>query len=339
MKNQISRRDFLLTGATIAGGAALASTGVGRTAQSMANAQGWTPTQTVRMIVPFAPGGGSDVYGRAIAKGLRSDNEDLNIVVENHEGGSGAIGYSFLLSKKGQPNYILASESSAGIILPLVQDVPYSWRSFTPISQSVEDSNMVITAADSPYKSLQDLVKAAKKGKVTVGVTGEYSEDTLTFKLLADSAGVKFQKVVFKSGGEINTALLGHNIDAAGSNPSESIGQIKAGKFRPLAVIREQRFDHGALADVPTAAEQGYDFDVTPTLQYRGIFAASNITDAQRKYWEKATVAWTKTDSYEKYVKTNFLAPTVRVGQDFADFLKHQEETVQSALNAIQNAA
>lgn len=342
MNKQMTRRGFLLAGATIAGSSALGWSNVGRAAQAAGSggAQSWTPDDTVRMIVPFAPGGGSDVYGRAMAKGLRSGNKNLNIVVENHAGGGGAIGYAFLLGKKGRADYILASETAAGIVMPIVQNVPYTWKSFTPISQSVEDSTMVIVPAESPFKSLQDMVNAAKKGqRVTVGITSKYGTDTIAFKLLGDSAGVKFQRVAFNSGGEVSTALLGHDVSAASSNPSECIGQVRAGKFRPLAVFRDKRFDHGVLADVPTVAEAGYEVDVTPTLQYRGILAPGGITDAQRKYWERVTVAWTKTSGYDKYVKTNFLAPIVRVGQDFVDFLKHQEDSLRPILKDLQSEA
>src|SRR5699024_5729907 len=111
------------------------------------------------------------------AQGWRTAT-DLDITVENHAGSNSAIGYAYLLSKQGQPNFLLASESAGGVVLPLVQDVPYSWRSFTPVAQAVEDTTMVITSADSPFKSLKDLITTAKNEKVTVGTTGRYGTDS-----------------------------------------------------------------------------------------------------------------------------------------------------------------
>lgn len=338
--SSLSRRDFLRAGGgALAGVYVLGLAGCGG-ASSGGNGGGeggsnWKPTQNVTMIVPFAPGGGSDILGRAMAKGLEEVRQDVNISVENRASGSGVVGYSYLLSKKGDPNLLLASESGAGITLPIAEDVPYTWKDFTPVAQIAEDHTMIIVPADSPFKSLKDLIKAAKQRRVAVGITGKTELDSIAFTLIAEDQKVKFDEVVFESGGEINTALLGGDVAAAGSNPGESIQQIEAKKFRALAVLTEERFSEGVLADVPTAKEQGVDIDVTPTLQYRGAFAASDISDAERAYWEKALVAWTKDKSYDEYIKTNYLTSAIRTGQEFEDFLAKQQSTVKPVIERI----
>jgi putative tricarboxylic transport membrane protein len=336
MSNEMTRRNFLLTGGALAGGCALGFTGIGRAASASSGTSGWTPSRQIRIMDPFAAGGGSDVFARAVAKSMRGLKSNLDIVVINRPGANGAIGYTFFLSKEGQPNRLLASESAGGIVLPIVQNVPYSWKSFTPIAQLAEDSTMLVVPKNSPYKNLKDFIKGAKHGRVTFGTTGRYGTDTICFALLEEAKNVKIHQVVFNSGGEITTALLGGHIDAAGSNPSESIGQIKAGKIRPLAVFRKEGFKGGPLADVPTVAQAGVDVDVTPSLQYRGDLGTGGITDAQRKYWEKLHVAVSKTDTFKKYIKTNYLEPKLRVGQEFSDFLQKQAEELKPILKRIQ---
>lgn len=336
MEGMLTRRDFLkVGGVTLAGTWVLGLAGCGGGGQAggqNGSGSGWKPNRNVEMDVPFSPGGGSDVFGRALASGIEQVRSDMNISVNNRSGGSGVTGYAYLLNHKADPYVLLASESGAGVALPIAQKVPYTWKDFTPIAEVAEDHTMIIVPSGSSFKSLKDMIKAAKQGKVNVGVSGKTGTDAIAFNLIAQKAGVKFNQVVFQSGGEINAALLGGDIDAAGSNPSESIGQLKANKVRALALLSEKRYSGGLLSKVPTAAEQGVSIDVTPTLQYRGPFAAGGITDAQRTYWEKATIAWTKTKSYKKYINNNYLTSTIRTGQEFEDFLAKQQSTIKAAL-------
>ena len=335
MEGRLTRRDFLkVGGGTFAGACILGLAGCGGRAggQGSSGSAGWKPNRNVEMDVPFSPGGGSDVFGRALASGIEQVRSGVNINVNNRSGGSGVTGYSYLLNHKGDPYILLASESGAGVALPIAQEVPYTWKDFTPIAEVAEDHTMIIVPSGSRFKTLKDMVKAAGQGKVTVGVSGKTGTDAIAFNLIAQKEGVKFDQVVFQSGGEISTALLGGDIDAAGSNPSESIGQLKADKLRALALLSEKRFSSGLLSRVPTAAEQGVNIDVTPTLQYRGPFAAGGITGDQRAYWEKATVAWTKTKDYKKYINNNYLTSTIRTGQDFEDFLAKQQRAIKAAL-------
>ncbi|MFA4841619.1 MAG: tripartite tricarboxylate transporter substrate-binding protein, partial [Agrococcus sp.] len=114
----------------------------------------------VRMIVPFSAGGGSDASGRAIASGLE-EATGATITVENREGGSGAVGYSHLFAQDGDPNYLLASETTL-LSLPLTTDVEYDYQSFTPIMKLGDDYTLVVVPADSPFQTCTDVVDAAK---------------------------------------------------------------------------------------------------------------------------------------------------------------------------------
>jgi putative tricarboxylic transport membrane protein len=288
----------------------------------------WKPTRPVTMIVPFEPGGGSDVLGRTMAAGFETVREGLNVSVENRAGAGGAVGYSYLLEQNGNPHFVFASETAA-VAIPVTTDVPFTWQDFTPIAQIAEDATLLVVPSDSEYRKLDDITQAAKDGQVTVAVSGAVGLDTIVAGLWEKESSVKFEPVVFESGGEIVRAVLGGDADIAMLNPSEVIGQLRANKMRAIVVFAEKRYEGGRLADVPTAKEEGVDVSFT---QYRGVLAAGGIKPPEQKYWVDTAVAWTKDPSYDKYVEDNYLIPVLRTGDEFAAYLKDYEGLVRQAL-------
>jgi putative tricarboxylic transport membrane protein len=291
---------------------------------------GFQPTRDVVMIVPFAPGGGSDLLGRAMASGIEEVTDgEVNVTVENRPAGSGAAGYSYLLQQSGDPHFLLASETT-GVALPLAVDVPFHWSDFTPIAQIAEDATLMVVNQDAPWQSLPEVIDAAKQGQITVGVTGATSLDTIVTTLVEEDQNVKFDPVVFESGGELVTALLAEDIDMATLNPGEVAGQLESGKMRALAVFAEEPYETGDLAELPTAPDEGVDVTFT---QYRGPFAPGDIPEDARKFWEDTIREWTETDAYDKYIEENTLRPVYREGQEFEDYLEEYEKTVDPVFN------
>jgi len=330
MRKALTRGEFLRAGGGVLAGAyALGLAGCGGAGQGGgAGGSGWEPTQNVVMIIPFAPGGGSDILGRAMSAGLEQVRSGLNISVENRPAGSGAVGYSYLLEQTGDPHFLLASETTA-VALPIATDAPFRWDDFTPVAQIGEDATLVVTRQDAPYGSLPEAIEAAKQERMNVGVTGATSLDAIVTALIERDQDVTFEEVVFESGAEIVTALLGGDLGIATLNPSEVIGQLESGDLRALSAVNEERYEGDLLADVPTAKEEGIDVTFT---QYRGLFAAGGIQPEERKYWEDAIVAWTETKDYDDYIKDNFLIPLLRKGSQFEDYLEGYEKEVEAAL-------
>jgi putative tricarboxylic transport membrane protein len=325
----LSRRDFLrASGGMVVGTYALGLVGCGQTGGGGGGGSGWEPTQDVVMIVPFEAGGGSDILGRAMATGMEQVREGVNITVENRPSTTGAVGYSYLLEQQGDPLYLLASETTA-VALPITADTPWTWEDFTPIGQIAEDATLLIVPQDSEFGSLQDVIDAAKQSRLTVGVVGTTGLDTIVFGLLEEKAGVEFERVVFESGGELVTALLGGDIVMASLNPSEVIGQLEAGDLKALVAFAEKPYEGGELADVPTAKEEGFDVSFT---QYRGLFGPGGIQPEERKYWADALVAWTDTDNFDKYIQDNYLISLIRTGQEFENYLQEYEKTIREVL-------
>lgn len=295
-----------------------------------ASAQGFTPKGAVTMVVPFGAGGGSDLMGRSMAAGITAVRPDVQVAVENRPGGNGVLGYTFLQQSKGNPQVLLASETAAVALPILIDPPPFQWTDFTPIAQIAGDSQLLVVAYDSPYKTLGDFVKAAKEKKLKVGLTSTTSSDAIVAKLLEGNQSLSFQKVVLESGSSSVARILNGDIDFTILNPSETIGQMEAKKLRPLAAFATERYAAGSpLADVPTAKEQGVD---VAFAQYRGLLAPGGLTKDQADFWASAIEEWTKTQSYKDYIAKNNLFPQFRRGDDFVAYLKETQATLEKVL-------
>jgi putative tricarboxylic transport membrane protein len=284
----------------------------------------------VTMIVAASPGGGSDLMGRTVASGIEEVAKGTNVTVENRPGGSTAVGYSHLLKQKGKGDVLAAAETTLSA-LPLSTKTPYRWDDFTPIAQVAEDALIVAVRADSPHQNLGDLAAAAKGKKLTAGIVAAVGPDSVLLDLLSKAQGVEYEPVVFESAGESNTALLAGNIEFLVNNPAESKAYVESKDMRFLAIFTEKRFDAPLLADVPTAKEQGIDVTFG---QWRGVMAPGEIDEAAVKYWQDTITAWTKTDSYKKYIASNDLLPVLKTGADFSSYLTDYEKTLSGTIKA-----
>lgn len=287
----------------------------------------FTPTGDVHMVVPFSAGGGSDISGRAIAAGLESIT-GVNISTENREGGSGAVGYSYFLSQEGKDNFLLASETAL-LALPLTQDVEFDYTSFTPIMKLGDDFTLIVVAAGSSYESCSEVVDAAGSGRVVAAVSGATSLDQIVFTLIEQDQGVEFDRVPFEGGGEVVAGLLGGSVDIASLNPSEVLGQLEAGELRALCAVAETRYEFEALADIPTAKEQGID---VAYAQFRGFIAPGGISDEAKAYWIAAAEEFAQTDEYEAYLADNLMQANALYGEDFADYLANNSAALESVI-------
>lgn len=329
-ESAFTRRDVLrMGGGALVGIWGLGLTGcAGQSASSGSEGSEWKPERNVMMVVPADAGGGSDVFGRACAAGIEKVSKGTNVTVENRPGGSSVIGYSYVTEQQGDPHFLLAAETTF-VAQPLTMETPYSWEELTPIGQLAEDATLLVVAKDSPYRSLADVVEAARQSRLTAGVVAKTGLDAIVLSLVGEDQDVTFEQVVFDSGGAIVTALLGDNIDLASLNPGEVIGQLESGDMRALVAFAKKRYQTDLLADVPTAREEGVDVTFT---QFRGIFAPGGIRPEEARYWEKTLPTWSETDGYASYISDNYLIAQVRIGQEFKDYLQQYEETLRGVI-------
>lgn len=287
----------------------------------------WTPRGSVSALVAFAPGGGSDRSARVMAQGLNELDAGYHVNVENKEGGSGAVGWSGFLAEKGNGNALLVAEGALNT-LPLVYDVPFTYKSFTPLVMFAKDSRIVVARKDSPYKTCPDVVAAARKKRIVTGSSGKTGADALVIAEFKQEGG-HFGVVPYGSTGEVLTGLLGKQIDIAPSSASSAKPYLESGDMKALCTLSAERYDDPVLGRVPTAKEQGLDAQVT---LWRGVFAPAGISPVQRHYWIRDLERAMKSKAYEEYLAGDMLTPADLSGADFAAYLKSYDDQVRKVL-------
>lgn len=290
---------------------------VSASAQSAAPS-GWKPDRPVEFVVQASAGGGSDLFARTMAQILTKEkivNVPVNVV--NKAGGSGAVAYAYVNSKKGDP-HVIATATSSYLTTPIQGHSPVSYKDFVNVAILCVEDYVGVVRADSPYKNLKDLIAAAKvkPNAIRVGGSSVGSSDAMITMMVNKAAGIKLNFIVFQSGGEANAALLGGSIDFAGPNPSEAAQLIAAKRLRPIAMFSPERLPK--WKDVPTAREQGVDVTFE---QHRGLILPAGLTKEQIQFWQDAIVKMFETQSFKKYMDDNGLRPLLKVGDDAEKYI------------------
>lgn len=292
--------------------AALAATGVfPLTAHASVN---------IKMMIPANPGGGWDTTGRALGKALTEAKVADTVSYDNRGGAAGALGLAqFVNGSKGDPNALLVMGAVmlGGLI---TGKPPVSLAQATPIARISSEYNVFVLPANSPFKSMKDVVDQLKKdpGSVKWGGGSRGSTEHIAAAMIAQKVGAdpsKINYVAFRGGGEATAAVLGGNVTVGGSGYSEFAEYIKAGKMRAIAVTSGKRLDGVAI---PTLKEQGIDVEIG---NWRGVYGAPGISAEQRKALTEKVLAALKTPAWLEAVKKNDWTPAVLSGEAFAKFV------------------
>ena len=216
------------------------------------------PTKTVRLVIPYPPGGGTDITGRAMAQRL-SEFLGQSVVIENKPGATGMIGAASV-AKAAPDGYtvLFGAASEMAINASLFKTMSYDPRTdFEPVSL-IAAFPLVFVAPATSTKTLPELVDAARDrpGTVSYGSIGSGSPQHLAAELLSSMASVKFIHVPYKGSGPLVQDAVGGHLDMAVSSVPPAVPLVRSGKLRALAVTSAKRSE--ALPDVPTMAELGY---------------------------------------------------------------------------------
>jgi tripartite-type tricarboxylate transporter receptor subunit TctC len=222
------------------------------------------PDKPIRIIVPYPPGGMTDVLARTIGQKL-TEKWGQPVVIDNRGGAGGTIGTN-VAAKSSPDGYtlVLGTFGTHAVNYALVDKLPYHpLDDFTPIIPIAAVPNVLVVSAKSPIKSLSDIISLAraKPGELSHASTGIGASPSLSLALLKKVANVDILEVMYKGGAPALTALISGEVTMAFDAVGTSIPQIKAGTIRPIVVSSNHRVK--ALPDVPTIAESGYPgFDV-----------------------------------------------------------------------------
>jgi len=262
-------------------------------------------TKPIEFVCHAAVGGGSDIMARMMQAVIEKEKLcPQTVTVVNRSGGGGAIAFAYVAGKKGDPHFWLTATTSF-LTTPLLGKSKYTYRDFTGLANLAYDDFFITVKADSPYKTMKDLIADAKKrpGQIRTGGTYAPGTDALISHLLEREAGVKFNYIPFKSGGEAMVALLGGNLDMFYPNPGEALAQLEAKKVRILAVASEKRLE--AAPDFPTLRELGIN---VAFQQVRSIAAPKDLPQEAIRYYEELFRKLANNKLWkEKYIKENML--------------------------------
>jgi tripartite-type tricarboxylate transporter receptor subunit TctC len=225
-------------------------------AATVASAQGY-PTKSVRIIVPYAPGGAVDAVTRKIAQKL-TEQTGQTFFVENKAGATGTIGAGEAARSAPDGYTLLANDTTYSLLTHIFKKLPFDPAvDLVPVSAFVFAPMAVVVRTESKYKTLSALIADAKSepGKVTYGTGGAGTTPHFSSEALGIASGARFLHVPYKGASEATMAVLGGQIDFQIASTPGVVGQVKGGKARLLAISGDKRAS--VLPDVPTFAEAG----------------------------------------------------------------------------------
>jgi len=285
----------------------------------------------VKMMIPANPGGGWDTTGRALGKSLLEAKAADTVTFENKGGAAGALGLAqFVNASKGDPNTLLVMGAVmlGGII---TGKPPVSITAATPIARLTSEYNVFVLPANSPFKTMADVVAQLKRdpGSVKWGGGSRGSTEHIAAAMIARAVGVdpaRINYVAFRGGGEATAAILGGNVTIGGSGYSEFSEYIKTGKMVPIGVTSAARLKG---ISVPTLKEQGIDVEIG---NWRGVYGAPGITPAQRKALTDMVIKATQSKAWAEALEKNNWTPAMLSGDAFEKFVDNDFASLRATM-------
>ena len=290
--------------------------------------------ENVKFMIGANPGGGFDQTGRGLGKAMIEAGSAKSVQFENKGGAGGTIGLAqFVNATKGDGNAMIVT--GAVMVGAIVQNKPpVTLAQATPIARLFYEYNVFVVPANSPIKTMKDVVEMLKKdpGSVKWGGGSRGSVDHISVAQIAKDAGVdptKINYVPFQGGGEASAAILGGHVTIGTSGWNEMAQFVKSGKMRALAVTSGTKLPGET---VPTLKEQGINVEIG---NWRGVYGAAGITPEQRKGLIDAVVAGTKQKSWNDALAANDWFTAVLTGDEFSKFVDAEHKRIEESMRAV----
>ncbi|MBX5475622.1 MAG: tripartite tricarboxylate transporter substrate binding protein [Clostridia bacterium] len=289
------------------------------------------PSGAIEIVAPASPGGGWDLTARAVQKALQDEGlVKVAINVVDKPGGNGIVGWTYLNGHKGDGHYV--AMNSTLIFSNYYQgNWDTTWKDFTPIARLTTEYTAVAVPADSPFQTLKDLLEKLKQDPSSVSIAvapGLGTDDHVAFALAAKAYGVdvsKLRMVVYDSGGDTTTALIGHHVDAEVASVSEAEEQAKAGKLRVLGISAPERLEGDVVKDFPTFKEQGIDVEFA---HWRGLMGPKDMPADQVAWWDEVLGKMVQSDTWKQLLANNGWEDAYMDSKTFAQYLEDTDKTL-----------
>jgi putative tricarboxylic transport membrane protein len=267
----------------------------------------WKPTRNVEIVVGSAAGGAPDRTGRLVQKLLQNDPAFPSLSVTNRPGGAATIGAAYVNQHAGDPHVVLVTTPTM-ISNHIMGTTPLSHNDFTQLSVLFREYIVLAVRADSPIKNAKDLAERLKKdsGAASFAIAsarGNHNHIVTGLVMKAAGGSARDAKVVvYNSGGQAMTAVLGGHVDIVVSAPANVAPQLESGKLRVLGLSASARLG-GSFAGVPTFREQGLDVEF---FAWRGLAAPRGLKPEQIAFWDEALSRMAHSEEWKRDVERNF---------------------------------
>jgi putative tricarboxylic transport membrane protein len=288
---------------------------IGLAAAPRAEAAYPEPNQVIEFLHHSSPGGAAGLF--VLTSGDILNKTGLvkaKIQTQTRQGGSSAVALNYLKSKKGDP-YVVMHWTTAQLMAMLRKTTEMKLDECVWLSTLIEDGNVLMVPASSPYKSVKDIIADAKArpGKVNVGINSVGGSEDVMTRRIERATGVKFNITAFDFS---PTALIAGNIAMAFGSTAETQGHVKAGRARILANMGTTRVPY--YKDIPTLVEQGINASFT---QYRGFFGGPGFPAEAVKFWDEAFPKLMKTKEYGEFMTKFDVVPAYKTSAETKSFL------------------
>ncbi len=301
-------------------------------------APAWQPNRPVEWTVPAGTGGGADQQARLLAPLIEKYRlSPQPFVPVNRPAGAGAQAFLWMIDKTGDPHTILITldnlfATPAAQVIRKRDGSRFTWRDLTPIARLLLDHFVLWVHADSPWRTLDDFVRAAKAsppGRLKMAGTGSKQEDEIIMVLLEQAWGVKFTYVPFPGGGAVAAALVGKQVEFTVNNPIEAVGHWEAGRVRPLAIFASERVRAGKWAEVPTMRELGYPIEYQ---MLRGIFGPPQMPQEAVAFYQDVFRRVLDTPEVTDFIERGAYTKAYLTGREFVQWLERKDSLVRSLM-------
>lgn len=292
----------------------------------------WSPSERVTLVTHAGPGSGIDMFLRQLITAWEKNRlVQQRIAVENMTGGRGDRARRHVAVQNRGNNHMLIGFTPQMIVGPLAAKSDVTVKSFTPVAILAVEPMVMYINAESPWKTVKDVVEAARqKPKAVLQGGGGYgAPPSIAGRDLARDTGIEISYTPFKSSADAVVALLGRHVHFILEQPSEADQHVKAGKLRPLATVYRSEL----YPDLPTFFSLGYKFRVLK--QFRGVMAPPGMSAEAVNYYLGVLDRARKTPEWRQYVKQSELVEEWVAGAELAAFIDSEEKLYAKIMDEI----